>query len=125
MGKRLFVGNLAFDATETDLREAFAEAGDIASIKIILDRDTGRPRGFAFVEMGTDEEASQAINTLNGRELLGRPLTVREAQDRAPGGGGGGGPRRGDFGVFGGLGGRGRDRDRDRDRDRGRARKRW
>ena len=120
MAKKLFVGNLAYTATEADLREAFAPAGEIASVRVVLDRDTGRPRGFAFIEMNTDAEATQAINLLNGRELQGRPVTVREAEERAPrrdgagaGFGGGGG---------GGYGGGGGDRDRS---SRGGGRNRW
>ena len=103
MGKRLYVGNLSYNVTETELREAFAEGGkNVVEVKIVLDRDTGRPRGFAFVEMGSDGEAAQAIETLNGREIQGRPISVSEARERAARGGGGGG-------GFGG--GRGRDRD--------------
>jgi hypothetical protein len=105
MGNRLYVGNLSYNVTEAELREVFAEGGkNVTEVKIVLDRDTGRPRGFAFVEMGSDQEASQAIETLTGREIQGRPISVSEARERAPRGGGGGG--------FGG-GGRGRDRDRD------------
>jgi RNA recognition motif-containing protein len=105
MGKRLYVGNLSYNATEAELRDVFAEGGKaVTEVKIVLDRDTGRPRGFAFVEMGTDQEAAQAIETLNGRELQGRAMSVSEARERAARGGGGGG------GGFGG-GGRGRDRD--------------
>jgi cold-inducible RNA-binding protein len=104
MGKRLYVGNLSYDTTEVDLREAFATAGSVTDVKVVMDRDTGRPRGFAFVEMGTDAEAQSAISELNGRELGGRSLKVNEAQERSGGGGGGGG-----FGGGrGGGGGRGR-----------------
>jgi RNA recognition motif-containing protein len=107
MGKRLYVGNLSYNATEAELHELFGEGGkNVAEVKIVLDRDTGRPRGFAFVEMGTDDEANQVIQSLNGRELQGRPISVSEARERAPRSGGGGG---GGFG--GGGGGRGRDRD--------------
>src|SRR5262245_912043 len=91
MGRRLYVGNLSYNATEADLREAFGEAGEIAEVKVMLDRETGRPRGFAFVEMATEAAAAQAIQNLNGRELQGRTLTVNEAQERSGGGGGGGG----------------------------------
>jgi cold-inducible RNA-binding protein len=102
MGNRLYVGNLSYNVTEAELREVFAEGGkNVAEVKVVLDRDTGRPRGFAFVEMGSDGEAAQAIETLNGREIQGRPINVSEARERAARGGGGGG--------FGG--GRGRDRD--------------
>jgi RNA recognition motif-containing protein len=121
MAKKLFVGNLSYSATEADLREAFAPAGEIASVRVVLDRDTGRPRGFAFVEMNTDAEAAQAINMLNGREMQGRPVTVREAEERPPrregggyGGGGGGGYGGGGGGYGGGGGGGGGDRDRGR-----------
>ena len=109
MGNRLYVGNLSYNVTETELREAFAEGGkNVVEVKIVLDRDTGRPRGFAFVEMGSDGEAAQAIETLNGREIQGRPISVSEARERAARTGGG----------FGG----GRDRDRD-DHGRGGGRR--
>ncbi len=113
MGKRLFVGNLAFSVTESDLRDVFTEAGhEVSEVKIMLDRDTGRPRGFAFVEMGTDASAAQAIEALNGRELQGRAMSVNEARERTSGGGGGGGGGGGyggggGGGGFGGGGGRG------------------
>jgi uncharacterized membrane protein YgcG len=104
MGKRLYVGNLSYNATETDLRDAFAAIGhEVAEAKIVLDRDTGRPRGFAFVEMATDAGAQAAIAELNGKDLQGRTIAVSEARERTGGGGGGGG-----FG--GGGGGRGGDR---------------
>ena len=104
MGNRLYVGNLSYNVTEAELKEVFAEGGkNVVEVKIVLDRDTGRPRGFAFVEMGSDGEAAQAIETLNGREIQGRPISVSEARERAARGGGGGG------GGFGG--GRGRDRE--------------
>ena len=95
MSKKLFVGNLSYNATETDLRDLFAQVGEVASVKVILDRDTGRPRGFAFIEMASDDAAKQAIEALSGRDHMGRPLTVREAEDRPPRGGGGGGGGRG------------------------------
>jgi cold-inducible RNA-binding protein len=101
MGKRLFVGNLSYNTAEDRLREVFAEAGQIAEVKMMYDRETGRPRGFAFVEMSSDAEAAKAIESFNGRELDGRTLTVNEAQERSGGGGGGGGGRGG-----GGGGGR-------------------
>jgi RNA recognition motif-containing protein len=102
MGKRLYVGNLSYTATETDLRDAFAAIGhEVADAKIVLDRDTGRPRGFAFVEMATDAGAQEAIAQLNGKDLQGRTIAVSEARERT--GGGGGGPR-GDRGGFGGGG---------------------
>jgi RNA recognition motif-containing protein len=113
MGNRLYVGNLSYNVTEAELKEVFAEGGkNVVEVKVVLDRDTGRPRGFAFVEMGSDGEAAQAIETLNGREIQGRPISVSEARERAARGGGGGG-------GFGG--GRGRDRDRGGRGDGGRG----
>jgi len=109
MGRRLYVGNLSYNTTEITLRDAFGQVGTVADAKIVMDRDTGRPRGFGFVEMGTDEEAQNAIQQLNGRELDGRAINVNEAQERSGGGGGGGGGRgRGGGGGGGGGGGRGR-----------------
>ena len=105
MGKRLYVGNLSYSTTEADLRDAFAATGEeVAETKIVLDRDTGRPRGFAFVEMATDAGALKAIETLNGKELQGRAIAVSEARERSGGGGAGGGHsgHRGDRGGFGG-----------------------
>src|SRR5262245_11740679 len=90
MGKRLFVGNLSYGATEADLRDLFGEIGSVADAKIVMDRDTGRPRGFGFVEMSSDDEARRAIAELNGRDLGGRAINVNEAQERQGGGGGGG-----------------------------------
>jgi len=111
MGTRLYVGNLSYNVTEPELKDVFAENGrNVKEVKVVLDRDTGRPRGFAFVEMTTDAEAAQAIETLNGREIQGRPINVSEARERAPRGGGGGfggGGRGGrDHGDHGGRGGR-------------------
>jgi cold-inducible RNA-binding protein len=91
MGKRLYVGNLAYSVTEADLRDVFAESGDVTEVKVVLDRDTGRPRGFAFVEMANEGAATTAIKNLNGRDLQGRALNVKEAQERTGGGGGRGG----------------------------------
>src|SRR5262252_734823 len=109
MGRRLYIGNLSYNTTEMELREAFGQVGSVADVKIVMDRDTGRPRGFAFVEMSSDQEAQQAIQQLNGRELDGRALNVNEAQERAGGGGrGGGGRGGGGGGRGGGGGGRGR-----------------
>ena len=103
MGTRLYVGNLSYNVTEPELKDVFGENGrNVKEVKVVLDRDTGRPRGFAFVEMTTDAEAAQAIETLNGREIQGRPINVSEARERAPRSGGGGG------GGFGGGGGGGR-----------------
>jgi RNA recognition motif-containing protein len=104
MGTRLYVGNLPYSVTELELRDLFASMGTITEAKIVTDRDTGRPRGFGFVEMSTEDEAKKAIEELNGRDLQGRPMAVKEAEDRRGGGGGGGG--RG-FGGGGGGGGRG------------------
>jgi RNA recognition motif-containing protein len=104
MGRRLYVGNLAYGATEQDLRDIFSEAGgSVTDVKVVLDRDTGRSRGFAFVEMSTDAEAAQAIEVMNGRDLQGRALNVSEARERSGGGGGGGGG----YGGGGGGGGYG------------------
>lgn len=98
MGKRLYVGNLSFSITEADLKDAFvAEGHEVTEVKMVMDRDTGRPRGFAFVEMATDEGAAKAISSLNGRDLQGRAITVSEARERSSGGGGGGGGGRGGF----------------------------
>ena len=108
MATRLFVGNINHDATENDLQDAFAAHGTVLEANLMLDRTTGRPRGFAFVTMSTQEEAEKAIEALNGKELGGRALTVniaRPREERPGGGGGGGGGRR----PYGGGGG-GRDR---------------
>jgi len=103
MAKKLYVGNLAFQTTSQDLQELFAQAGTVESASIIEDRDTGRSKGFAFVEMSTDEEAKSAIEQFNGKEIAGRMLKVNEARPREnrSGGGGGrnfGGGNRGGFG---------------------------
>lgn len=115
MGKRLYVGNLSYSVTEVDLRDAFsADGNEVAEVKVVMDRETGRPRGFAFVEMATEEGAQKAIENLNNRELQGRAMTVNEARERSGGGGGGGGGYRGGgggggggYGGGGGGGGRG------------------
>jgi RNA recognition motif-containing protein len=115
MGRRLYVGNLAYGATEQDLRDIFSEAGgSVTDVKVVLDRDTGRSRGFAFVEMSTDAEAAQAIEVMNGRDLQGRALNVSEARERSGGGGGGGGGGYGGGGGGGGYGGGGGGRRDDR-----------
>jgi RNA recognition motif-containing protein len=88
MSKRLYVGNLSFSTSEADLREHFGRSGTVSEVKIMMDRDSGRPRGFAFVEMGTDAEAHNAIAQLGGQELAGRALRVSQAQERESGGGG-------------------------------------
>jgi len=108
MGNKLYVGNLPFSATDDSLREMFGQAGQVESARIITDRDTGRSKGFGFVEMSTEQEASEAINRFNGTELDGRSLTVNEARPMAPRDGGGRGPREG--GGRGHRGGGGRQR---------------
>jgi RNA recognition motif-containing protein len=105
MGKKLYVGNLSYGTGDSDLEQLFSEHGEVRSAQVIADRETGRSKGFGFVEMGTDEEAQAAISALNGREVGGRTLTVNEARPREEGGGGG--RSRGGFGGGGG-GGRGR-----------------
>jgi len=108
VGKRLYVGNLAFSATEEDLRAAFeGEGHQVHEVKMVLDRDTGRPRGFAFVEMATEQDAQNAIQNLNGRDLQGRPVTISEARERTGGGGGGGYGGSSYGGGYGGGGGGG------------------
>lgn len=103
MGTRLYVGNLPFSADEDQVRDLFAQKGrNVTEVKLVTDRDTGRPRGFGFVEMASAEEADSAIRDLNGFSFGGRPLTVNEARERQGGGGGGGG-----FGGGRGRGGRG------------------
>lgn len=92
MGNRLYVGNLPYSVDEQQLRELFSRnEWTVTDVKVITDRDTGRPRGFGFVEMSTNEEADAAIRELHGHELDGRALTVNEARERSGGGGGGGG----------------------------------
>jgi len=114
MGKRLYVGNLPYSASEQDLHDLFAGTGhEVTEAKLVLDRESGRPRGFAFVEMATDAGAENAISALNGKDFQGRTLTVNEARERSGGGGGGGGRggfgggNRGRGGGRGGSGGRG------------------
>ncbi|MEM1224941.1 MAG: RNA-binding protein [Planctomycetota bacterium] len=96
----IYVGNLAFSATDDDLRGAFEQFGEVSTVNIIMDRETGRSRGFAFVEMADAEGAKEAIENLNGQPISGRNVTVNEARPRAPRGGGGGG--RGGYGGGGG-----------------------
>ena len=106
MPAKLFVGNLTFTATENDLQDHFAQAGVVVSVNIMQDRMTGRSRGFAFIEMGSQEDATKAIEMFHSKDFQGRPLTVNEArprEDRPPGGGGGG--YRGGGGGGGGGGG--------------------
>ena len=109
MSTKLFVGNLSFNTTENDLQDAFAAHGTVVEANLMMDRMSGRPRGFGFVTMSTPEEAEKAIQALNGATIDGRALTVNIARPREerPGGGGGGrGPRR----EYGGGGGGGRNR---------------
>ena len=117
MSEKLFVGNLSFKTTENDLQDAFAAHGTVIEANLMMDRVTGRPRGFAFVTMSSPEEAQKAIEALNGKEMDGRALTVNVARPREerPAGGGG---RRGGYAGHGGGGGGGGGRDRDRSRDR-------
>ncbi len=103
----IYVGNLAFTATDEDLRSAFEQFGEVTSVNIIMDRETGRSRGFAFVEMADGEHAKAAIEDLDGAAISGRNVTVNEARPRAPRGGGGGGGGRGGGGGYGGGGGGG------------------
>jgi len=91
MGKKLYVGNLPFSATEDELREIFERHGKVDSVSVITDRETGRARGFGFVEMAEASAAADAIRALDGTQFGGRPLKVNEAQDKRSGGGGGGG----------------------------------
>jgi len=108
MGKKLYVGNLTYGVTDSALEQMFAAHGTVESAQVIMDRDTGRSKGFGFVEMKTDQEAQAAIAALNGKEVEGRALTVNEARPRPEGGrgGGGGGRDRGRGGYGGGGGGR-------------------
>jgi RNA recognition motif-containing protein len=107
MGKKLYVGNLTYDVTDSALEQLFAAHGTVQSAQVIMDRDTGRSKGFGFVEMGSDQEAQAAIKALNGQMVGGRSLTVNEAKPRTEGGGrGGSGGGRGGYG--GGRGGRDR-----------------
>jgi RNA recognition motif-containing protein len=114
MGKRLYVGNLPFSATDESLMQLFQQVGQVESAKIITDRDTGRNKGFGFVEMSTEQEAADAITKFNGSDFEGRSVTVNEARPMAPREGGGGGGGRG----FGGRGG-------DRGKRGGGGRQRW
>lgn len=110
MATKLYVGNLSFRTTQEELRDLFAQAGTVESASIIEDRETGRSRGFGFVEMATQEEAQAAIEQFNGKEINGRNLTVNEARPRTERGGSGGGGGRGYNGGGGGGGGRGGNR---------------
>jgi len=111
---KLYVGNLSFKTTEDELRSAFGQFGTVTDLYVAMDKMTGRPRGFAFITMGTEEEAKAATEKMNGTDLGGRQLTVNEARPKEErpgggfGGGGGGGRDRGGFGGGGGGGGRDR-----------------
>jgi RNA recognition motif-containing protein len=105
MGKKLYVGNLGYDVSSSDLEQLFSQHGTVQSAQVIADRETGRSKGFGFVEMGSDQEAQAAISALNGQEHGGRALTVNEARPREEGGG-----RRGGGGGYGRGGGGGRGR---------------
>ena len=112
---KIYVGNLSFNTSESELRQLFEAHGNVTSASLVMDRETGRPRGFGFVEMSDDDQARAAMNALNGTNVGGRDLTVNEAKPREGGGGGGrggfgggGGGGRGGFGGGGGGGGRGR-----------------
>ena len=123
MQTRLYVGNLPFTVTEAELREVFGRHGAVQSVNVVTDRETGRPRGFAFVQFEDPSGAEAAQRALDGSNLGGRTIRVNEAVDRGRGGSGGGGggrggPPGGGGGGGGGRGGRDRGRDRDRDRDR-------
>ena len=110
MGNKLYVGNLAYSVRDDSLQQAFAQFGTVTSAKVMMDRDTGRSKGFGFVEMGSDAEAQAAINGMNGQALEGRAIVVNEArprEDRPGGGGGGGGYGGGGGGRSGGGGGYG------------------
>jgi RNA recognition motif-containing protein len=109
MAKKLYVGNLTYGVTDSDLQRMFEAFGSVQSAQVIMDRDTGRSKGFGFVEMGSDAEAQAAISGMNGKEVDGRALTVNEARPKESGGGGGrggsGGGGRGGYGGGGGGGG--------------------
>ncbi len=107
---KLYVGNLSFQMSDQDLAKAFSDFGTVQSAKIVTDRETGRSKGFGFVEMSSDDEAGKAIDALNGKDLNGRQVRVDRAQERSRTGGGGGGDR--DRGGYGGGGGGGGNRRR-------------
>jgi RNA recognition motif-containing protein len=100
MGKKLYIGNLPYSASEQDLSNVFAECGTVSSVKLITDRETGRSKGFAFVEMSSDEEATKVIEEFNGATMDGRAMNISEARPQAPREGGGGGGRGGGGGGF-------------------------
>src|SRR3982750_2183048 len=109
MGNKLYVGNVAYSVRDESLQQAFSQFGAVTSAKVMMDRETGRSKGFGFVEMGSDAEAQAAINGMNGQALEGRAIVVNEARPREerPGGFGGGGGGRSGGGGFGGGGGYG------------------
>lgn len=107
MANRLYVGNLAFHATEDMINKHFSGCGEVRSVSVMMDRETGQPRGFAFVEMATEGAAKKAVTELNGKELQGRSLRVDIAEERRGGGGGGRGGPSGGRGGSGGFGRRG------------------
>lgn len=115
MAKKLYVGNLPWSTSSSDLQSLFGQHGDVVSAEVISDRETGKSRGFGFVQMGNDAAADAAIEALNGHDMDGRALVVNEARERSPRSGGGGGGGRGGYGgprrEGGGGGGYGRDRD--------------
>src|SRR5579872_4177838 len=102
MGKKLYVGNLTYGVTDSDLQRMFEAHGTVTSAQVIMDRDTGRSKGFGFVEMSSDAEAQAAVDAMNGKDINGRPLTVNEARPKPEGGGGRGGGGRGGYGGGGG-----------------------
>jgi RNA recognition motif-containing protein len=108
MGSKLYVGNLSYDTTSSDLEQLLGQHGQVTSAEVIQDRDTGRSKGFGFVQMGSDAEAQAAIAALNGQPHDGRNLTVNEAKPKENRSGGGGGGGRREFGGGGGGGGRNR-----------------
>lgn len=107
MAKKLYVGNLPYSTSDSDLERLFEAHGTVQSAQVIMDRDTGRSKGFGFVEMSSDQEAQAAIAALSGKDVDGRALTVNEARPREERGGGGGGGGRGGRGGYGGGGGGG------------------
>lgn len=108
----IYVGNLPYSTNDDELHETFAPYGTVTSARVIMDKMTGRSRGFGFVEMASNDEGQAAISALDGKDMGGRPLKVNEARPKESRGGGGGGYRGGGGGGYGGGGGRGRDRDR-------------
>lgn len=119
MAKKLYVGNLSYDTSDSALQQLFEQYGTVVSAQIIMDRESGRSKGFGFVEMENDSEAQAAIDGLNQQDFGGRPLTVNEARPREDRGGGGGGGRGGRGGYGGGGGGYGGGRSGGGGRDRG------